>query len=44
MGFGSEDPFRRFSGGVEDLGEGDRERRRLEGGGESWAVGEAAGD
>jgi hypothetical protein len=24
--------------------EGDRERRRLEGGGGSWAVGEAAGD
>jgi hypothetical protein len=44
MGLRSVDPFRRFSGGVEDLGEGDRERRRLEGRGGSGAVGEAAGD
>ena len=34
----------RFSGGDEYRVEGDRERRRLEGGEGSLAVGEAAGD
>ena len=44
MGLMSVDPLLHFSGGVEDRVQGDRERRRLEGGGGSWAVGEAAGD
>ena len=44
MGVMNVEPLRRFSGGVEYRVEKDRERRRLEGGGGSWAVGEAAGD
>ena len=44
MGLMNECPLLRFSGGVEDRGEGDRGRRRLEGRGGSWAVVEAAGD
>ena len=44
MGVMNVEPLRRFSGGVECRMEGDRERRRLEGGEGSLAMGEAAGD
>ena len=44
MGLMNECPLLRFSGGVEDRGEGDRGRRRLEGREGSWALGEATGD
>ena len=44
MGLMNECPLLRFSGGVEDRGEGDRGRRRLEGRGGSCALGEGTGD